>query len=46
MHQIIIASLAGALWPGLFAEGNATKVDDEYIGQIELQAGSRKYSLT
>ena len=42
----IVASLSGAVRPGLFAEGNAAQVGDEYVGQLELQAGSPEHSLT
>ena len=39
-------SLVGLIWPGLLAEGDAAQVGDEYVGHIELRAGSPQHSVT
>ena len=41
-----MASLAGALGPGLFAEGDAAQVGDEDLGQAELCAWPAEHPVT
>jgi len=45
-NRRIMCSLLRAVWPGLFAKGDAAQVSDEYARKIELRAGSPENSVT
>lgn len=45
-REPIAGSLLRVFWPGLFTEGDAAQVSDEYLGQTELCAGSAEHPVT